>query len=85
MSSESSEEEEELPQESQPFIPGKTVTVTATHNVRIASNQVEEIDDSRDIEATRDDSGSEKVQRSFDEDSDTEVVSISPPLPLLNI
>ncbi|KAK3780634.1 hypothetical protein RRG08_044858 [Elysia crispata] len=67
----SSSEDEGLPQESQPLLTGRSVTLASTPTVRIAPNEVEEIDDSRDVEADHDDSStSEKVQKSSDEESD---------------
>ena len=70
----SSSEDEELPQESQPLLTGRSVTLSSTPTVRIAPNEVEEIDDSRDVEAEGDDSStSEKVQKSSDEESDEDV------------
>ena len=50
------------------------MTLASTPTVRIAPNEVEEIDDSRDVEADHDDSStSEKVQKSSDEESDDDV------------
>ncbi|GFS11251.1 protein lap4 [Elysia marginata] len=67
----SSSEDEGLPQESQPLLTSRTVTMAPAPTVRIAANEVEEIDDSRDVEADGDDSStSEKVQKSSDEESD---------------
>ncbi|XP_059150020.1 protein scribble homolog isoform X4 [Physella acuta] len=64
----SSSEDEELPHESQPLLTGKPSQPT----VRIAPNEVEEIDDSRDIEEDRNDSGSDRGRRSSDESDDEE-------------
>ncbi|BFZ20895.1 hypothetical protein BsWGS_23932 [Bradybaena similaris] len=67
--SESSSSEDELPYESQPLITNKTPTPV----VHIA-NEVDEIDDSRDVDTDHDNSGSERFHRSSDKDSDNESV-----------
>ncbi|CAG5126325.1 unnamed protein product, partial [Candidula unifasciata] len=67
--SESSSSEDELPYESQPLITNKTPTPM----VHIA-NEVDEIDDSRDVDTDQENSGSERLHRSSDKDSDNESV-----------
>uniref|UniRef100_A0A0B7BKI7 PDZ domain-containing protein n=2 Tax=Arion vulgaris TaxID=1028688 RepID=A0A0B7BKI7_9EUPU len=65
----SSEEDEELPYESQPLIINKTTPV-----VHIATNEVEDIDGSQEMDTDLDNSGSEKFQKGSDRDSDSDSV-----------
>ncbi|KAH9491965.1 hypothetical protein Btru_026900 [Bulinus truncatus] len=66
----SSSEDEELPQESHPLLTTKTVTVAPAPTVRIAANEVEELD----VEDDRDDSGSERARHSSGDNSEEESV-----------
>ncbi|KAH9491964.1 hypothetical protein Btru_026899 [Bulinus truncatus] len=66
----SSSEDEELPQESHPLLTTKTVTVAPAPTVRIAANEVEELD----VEDDGDDSGSERARHSSGDNSEEESV-----------
>lgn len=65
----SSSDDEELPHESQPLLTNKTSSPV----VHIATNEVEEVDDSQDVESDHDNSDSEKIRRGSSGDSDDDV------------